>query len=163
MESGIEASEYLSVVHGMTSGDAPAFDMDTEIRVQEACLTAIRAGIVRHAHDVSDGGLAVCLAESVLVSGGLGANIELEAAADGRLDGLLFGEAQSRIVVSVRADDASRLEEIAEGAGAELRRIGRVTNEADSLKISVGGEQVLETSSNVMKAVYEETIPRMMA
>ncbi len=60
----IGGSEYLKVIHGLVAGDAPAIDLERERALQRALLAAIRAGLVRSAHDLAEGGLAVALAES---------------------------------------------------------------------------------------------------
>ena len=85
---GVEGSEYLASAHGTVAGDAPHLDLGEEKAVQAAVLAAIRAGRVRSAHDVADGGLAVSLAESAVWSG-LGADVDLPAT-DARLDAVLF-------------------------------------------------------------------------
>ncbi|MEZ4701881.1 MAG: phosphoribosylformylglycinamidine synthase subunit PurL, partial [Rhodothermales bacterium] len=109
----IGGSEYLSWVHRRTEGDAPHLDLDEEKAVQKAMLAMIRAGLVESAHDVSDGGLAVCLAESTLHAAGLGADIDLQTEDGIRIDALLFGEAQSRIVLTAHAADEEKLGQIA--------------------------------------------------
>ena len=91
-------SEYLKVEHGMVAGRPPALDLDLERDVQQACLEGIRAGLVKSAHDCSEGGLAVTLAESCL-AGRIGADIHLHD--DLHPVSSLFGETQSRIVVTV--------------------------------------------------------------
>src|SRR5690606_5251001 len=110
---GIEASEYLATVHGRTAGRAPHLDLDEEKAVQSAALALIREGLVRSAHDVADGGLAVCLAESAIF-GGLGAEISLHRPDAMRTDALLFGEAQSRIVLTVDSEAVERAQAVAE-------------------------------------------------
>ena len=119
-------SEYLKVAHGSVKGTPPWIDLRLERAVQRACLKAIGKGIVRSAHDISDGGLAVALAECCM--GGpdkpLGARIELREMM--RPDALLFGESQSRIVVSVKEKDLSRLRQIAAREGAPLQVLGEV-------------------------------------
>ena len=119
-------SEYLKVVHGLVRGTPPWIDLKLERTVQGCCLKAIERGIVRSAHDISDGGIAVALAECCI--GGpersLGARIELHAMM--RADALLFCESQSCIIVSIKERDLSRLEEIAEREGAPVRVIGEV-------------------------------------
>jgi len=96
-------SEYLKVEHGLVSGPPPALDLELEADVQDAVREGILAGLVRSAHDCSEGGVAVTLAESCMASG-LGADVhlhdELHPVAS------LFGETQSRIVVSVAEPDA---------------------------------------------------------
>ena len=158
---GIEASEYLAHIHGITAGDAPSFDLDEELAVQKACLSMIRAGLVQSAHDISDGGLAVCLAEMSLASDGLGADIDIEAGSNERLDSILFSEAQSRIILSVAESKVDAAKAIAEENEVELNRLGIVAE--DTLSLRVNGESILSMSVSSMNQVYENAIPDMMA
>ncbi|MEK7872616.1 MAG: AIR synthase-related protein, partial [Chloroflexota bacterium] len=118
----LAGSEYLEQVHGLVQG-RPAISLETERGVQRACLDGIRAGVIRSAHDCSEGGLAVALAESA-IAGGLG--VRIEARVDGRWDAVLFGEPPSRIVVSLAPEDAPRLAGLARRHGAPLHRLGVV-------------------------------------
>ncbi|HEY3353401.1 MAG TPA: phosphoribosylformylglycinamidine synthase subunit PurL [Polyangia bacterium] len=119
----IGGSEYLKVLHGRVAGPAPRLDMALEQAVQRACLALARAGLLRSAHDLAEGGLAAALAECC-VSGPapIGCSVRL---ADGlRPDHLLFGEAPSRIVISLdpaRQDEVAR---VAAAAGAPLAFVG---------------------------------------
>jgi phosphoribosylformylglycinamidine synthase II len=117
-------SEYLKVVHGIVKGTPPWIDLRLERAVQLTCLKAIEKGVIRSAHDVSDGGLAVALAECCV--GGpdkpLGARIELREMM--RPDALLFGESQSRIVISIKEKDLPRLRQLAAQEGAPLETLG---------------------------------------
>jgi phosphoribosylformylglycinamidine synthase len=96
-------SEYLKVEHGLVSGPPPSLDLDLERDVQRAVRDGIRADIVKSAHDCSEGGIAVALAESCL-AGEIGADIHLHD--DLAPVASLFGETQSRIVVTVAEPDA---------------------------------------------------------
>ncbi len=89
-------------------------------------MRAIEKGLLRSAHDVSDGGLAVALAECCIIgpSGPLGAKIELREMM--RADALLFGESQSRVVVSIEEKNLGALKEIADKEGAPMQVIGEV-------------------------------------
>ncbi|MEE8373687.1 MAG: phosphoribosylformylglycinamidine synthase subunit PurL [Dehalococcoidia bacterium] len=98
-------SEYLELIHDIVAG-VPYIDLDLEKRVQQCCVEAIRQGIIVSAHDCSDGGLSVALAESC-IAGRIGVRAKLKMGE--RIDAGLFGEGQSRIVVSL---DPSQLEEI---------------------------------------------------
>lgn len=104
---GLGGSEYLSWCHKLVTGDAPALDLEFEKNLQQAVLAAIRSGLVRSAHDVSDGGLAVTLAESCLF-GGRGATVDLSALGGANRE-TLFSEAQSGIVLSCAPGNAGRL------------------------------------------------------
>ena len=155
------ASEYLAVVHGLEAGRPPALDLKRERAVQTACLEAIRAGLVRSAHDCSDGGLAVALAESC-IRGGVGAEVRLpESQAGMRLDAALFGESQSRIVLSVRPENVAAIEQIAVKHGVPCAVIGRVGG--DSLRVkSAAGDGVIDLPVAEMEQTYEGAIPSMM-
>ena len=119
-------SEYLKVFHGLVRGTPPWIDLKLERAVQQCCLKAVERGVVRSAHDVSEGGLAVALTECCVAGPGrpLGVRIELHEMM--RADALLFGESQSRIIVSVKSKDLNRLREIAEKEEAPMQVIGEV-------------------------------------
>ena len=129
--SSLAGGEYLELVHGMVAGQ-PALDIEAEAALQRACRRLVEEGVIRSAHDCSDGGLAVTLAESC-IAGGLGgecgADTSLGAAlamADNRWDSILFGEAQSRIVVSLPEESVSALEGICAREGVDWCRLGNV-------------------------------------
>ena len=119
-------SEYLKLVHGLVKGTPPWIDLKLEEAVQSCCLEAIERQIIRSAHDTSEGGLAVALAECCV--GGpdkpLGARIESREMI--RADALLFSESQSRIVVSVAERDVTQLQEIAARLNVPVQVIGSV-------------------------------------
>jgi phosphoribosylformylglycinamidine synthase len=117
-------SEYLKRIHGMVKGTPPWIDLKLERAVQDCCLAAIDRGIVRSAHDVSDGGLAVTLAECCVGGPEKPMGLRIDSNEMIRGDALLFSESQSRIVVSVREQDLSRLEEIAAHHNAPMQVIG---------------------------------------
>lgn len=158
---GIEASEYLSTVLGRTEGDAPRFDMSEELAVQEACLRLITNGVVQSAHDVSDGGLLIALAEMSLASDNLGAQIDLAPVASGRMDGLLFSEAQSRIVLSISPERLSRAQELVASMPVEMVRIGVVAD--GQFTVKVAGTTVLDIAPEAMNDIYENALPNRMS
>jgi phosphoribosylformylglycinamidine synthase len=124
----VGGSEFLAVMHGLTAGDAPALDLKQEKDVQEAALEAIKEGIICSAHDCSEGGIGVALAECCMIGPRLlGANVETGTKI--RKDYALFGEDQSRIVVSVRPESVGRVHEIARRHGVPCSEIGIVTEE----------------------------------
>jgi phosphoribosylformylglycinamidine synthase len=127
-EPGLDGSEYLSHVHGQVAG-RPSIDLGFEVRLQQFVRDAIADGKLRSAHDLSEGGLAVAVAESAF-RGGIGATVEggwLAAAV--RADAVLFGEAQSRIIVSVAKEDARAFEKRAAGADVPCVHLGTVGGE----------------------------------
>ncbi|NLY51378.1 MAG: phosphoribosylformylglycinamidine synthase subunit PurL [Firmicutes bacterium] len=136
-------SEYLKVIHGHVAGRPSQLDLDLEKRVQDLCLAAIRAGLLSSAHDCSEGGLAVTLAESCIL-GGLGAEITLERK-DLSPAQLLYGESHSRIVVSLAPEHLDRLQQLAEEFSAPLTVIGKVQEGSLRIRTQAGEsiEQVL--------------------
>jgi len=118
----LSGSEYIKIVHGLVEGN-PSISMDEEKSVQKACLEAIGSGLVKSAHDCSEGGIGVCLAESC-ISGGIGALVSLQD--ELRPDVSLFGESQSRIVVSVAPENIDALVEIAKKNSVPAQIIGKV-------------------------------------
>jgi phosphoribosylformylglycinamidine synthase len=154
-------SEYLAFVHGLTAGDAPHLDLDEERAVQRTLLRLIRAGLVRSAHDVSDGGLAICLAECALHASGLGADIAIDGEEPTlRNDALLFGEAQSRVIISIAPAEAPTVEAMASVAGVQATVLGRVTD--GPLKISRSGTTLVDVSPSDLRTTYEQTIPTLL-
>jgi phosphoribosylformylglycinamidine synthase II len=109
--SSIGSSEYLELIHGVIKGN-PYIDLEMEKRLQRCCLEAIGRGLINSAHDCSEGGLAVALAESSLANG-LGF-VSYEWDIEGRLDAALFGEAQSRIIVSIAPKSSWKLQKLAD-------------------------------------------------
>jgi phosphoribosylformylglycinamidine synthase subunit PurL len=110
-DSSIAASEYLERVHGIVKGNI-CIDINMENQLQKCCLEAIKKGILNSAHDCSDGGLLVTLAECCI-----GNMLGFESRnwpINGRLDSAFFGEAQSRIIVSTTTRKLSKLENIAQ-------------------------------------------------
>ena len=130
LSESLGGSEYLKVIHNTVSGDAPKLDLDLEKKIQNVCLDALAKGLIKSAHDISEGGLAVAVVECCL-SGGVGAMLDLgpESAATLRSDGLLFGEMQSCIVVSLTEKNLPALKEVCEKIGVECRIIGNVGGE----------------------------------
>ncbi|MFC1571444.1 phosphoribosylformylglycinamidine synthase subunit PurL [Candidatus Margulisiibacteriota bacterium] len=131
-------SEYLKVIHGKVAGDAPALDLGTENRVQGTVYKAIQKGLLNSAHDCSEGGLAVALAECCIL-GGVGASISdlgpaLPAGrsriSDLRKDALLFGESQSRIIVSCSKENAAKVGKLAQQNRIVCQKIGQIGGQA---------------------------------
>jgi phosphoribosylformylglycinamidine synthase len=153
------ASHYLKVVHVRKEGRVPRLDFEKEKAVQDAVRALIKSRLVKSAHDCSEGGLAVALAESCI--GGpvrLGAAIDL-GTTGGRLDQALFNESQSRIVLSIPATNAGAVLALLEWRGVPVRRLGTVGG-AD-LKITANGETVSWPVEDLHDAWYR-SIARAM-
>ncbi len=122
-------TEYLKVVHGLDKGMPPKMDFDVEKNVRQACLNGIRTGIIKSAHDLSEGGLAIALFEACLLPDGeLGASVKLDGQ-EIRPDALLFGESQSRFIVTLAADDLELFMSSLDSLGVKAQAIGTVGGE----------------------------------
>ncbi|PYP68841.1 MAG: phosphoribosylformylglycinamidine synthase subunit PurL [Gemmatimonadetes bacterium] len=154
-------SEYLARVHHLVAGAPPNCDLKGERDLIEAVLASIEAGVVRSAHDSSDGGLAVALAECCIIDRGrpLGARIDLSSFAALPMRALLFGEAQARIIIST--PDPTALREVATRHGVTSTTIGTVASADDPLEIRVG-DRTLTASLPWLDRLYFETIPDIM-
>lgn len=130
-EEELGGSEYLEVVHKLKCGVPPVLDFEKEKKIQNFCRVMIEGGFLASAHDCSLGGLALTLAESCLANG-LGAEVELKS--DLRSDCFLFGETQSRIVVSISPTHYEKFREAALGEGILFQYIGIV--KGNRLKIN---------------------------
>ncbi len=126
-QNDIGCSQYVSKYHKVEHSPAPYLNLDEEKQLHEAVYAAIVGGLVQSAHDVSEGGLFVTLAESAMQSG-LGFDICTDA--NFRTDAWLFGEAQGRIIISIKAENKATLENHFKTAGVEALQIGKVHGNA---------------------------------
>jgi len=146
-------SEYLKQIFGLVTGESPILDIEEEKRLHKAALEAIRSGIVNSAHDCSEGGLAVCLAEKSIASGKLGCKVELHETESA---GLLFGESQSRIIFSLSPSNKQAFESICMKNNIEFQSIGTVVENEFAIKSSIN------TTVGELKHIYESVIPDLM-
>jgi phosphoribosylformylglycinamidine synthase len=118
-------TEYLRTIHHREQGTPPILNLDREIALQAVVLEAISQGLVRSAHDCAEGGLAVALAECCLSApaGPMGAEVVLDAQGL-RRDSVLFGESQSRIILSVKPGDLERIKALVQKAEVPLSVLG---------------------------------------
>jgi phosphoribosylformylglycinamidine (FGAM) synthase-like enzyme len=160
---GLGGSAYLQVIHGKKTGSPPRCDLETAKTLHTTLLGLIQSGLVKSAHDCSDGGLAVALAESCIsqlvareTPRLIGATVDLSSverassradrqAGDGssvasphRLDALLFGETQSRVVITCKALDAVKVVERAKLMGVPAVQIGKVGGDKLTVKTAAG-------------------------
>lgn len=148
-------SEYLALIHGRVQGKPPALDLAKEKALHHVVRTAIQQGLVRSAHDLSEGGLAVAVAECTFENQ-LGAVVEVEKGVL-RTDSLLFGESQSRVVLSLAPDKLSALQALAEEENVPLHVIGRTGG--DRLQIFIDGNQYVDQTVAQLRTVWQEGIP----
>ncbi len=143
-------SEYLYRIHDLVAGEPPRVDLAGERALQHAVLALVRSEMIRSAHDLSEGGLFVALAECCLgrprTGPGVGASVSLE---DALKDvPLLFGETQGRVLVSCPADQADAVRSLAGDHGVPARLVGSVESTDVGLRI--------ETPSSSLRFGLEE-------
>jgi phosphoribosylformylglycinamidine synthase len=148
----INCSEYLHHICGISHSPAPHFDLEEEYQVQQAVSRLINGKLIKSAHDISEGGLFACVLESAMVNG-LG--FTLSAGEGIRKDAVLFGEAQSRVVVSVNPDLQSLFE-----AGMKDMPFSRIGQVNATKEITVDGESWGFVSD--WKEAYDTALERML-
>jgi phosphoribosylformylglycinamidine synthase len=160
--SELGGSEYLHTIHGIVAGAPPRCDLERECALIETLLESITAGAVRSAHDCSDGGLAVALAECAMMNRDrmLGVDVDLSAWSKLPLRALLFGEAQGRAIVST-AQVATVLA-AAKRHGLPASRIGTVRASSGTLRITIGGRPIAAPLAQLASA-YHDAIPTIMS
>ena len=149
------STQYAKVIQDQLWGLPPRLDMEREKRVHDAIRALIEAGLVESAHDISDGGLAVTLAECCTAE--LGAHVAVNAASQPEFG--LFAEDPSRILVTV--NDGARAAEIASKFGVPLIRLGATMKER--LQIDDDhGEELINLSTAGLKQAFETSLPRLL-
>jgi len=155
------ASEYLSRIHGLTIGPPPRCHLDAERKLIDFLHESIRAELVTSAHDCSDGGFAVALAECAMVERDRAVGVDVDLAEWAHLPtrAVLFGEAQARVIVSTA--NPTELVAMAQRMGVPARAIGRVGAQGGTFRIrhSTG---VIEAPVADVAAAYHDAIPRIM-
>ncbi len=151
-------SEYLKTIHRRIQGLPPRLDLDQEKAVQAFIRDAAARKRLRSAHDLSEGGLAVALAESLFGPLGetVGATVSLEC--PGRVDALLFSEGTSRILLSVAKEHAEELEALADDHGVALSRLG-ITG-GDQLRVQINGVDAMSPELSQLRDAWWSSIER---
>jgi len=160
-EDDLGASEYILESTGEIKGSVPQLDLDRERKVQDACLKMIQAGLVDSAHDCSDGGLAIAIAESCFSSyrrDAVGCEVNLTGSLSGAA--LLFSESPSRIVISAPESNVAQILTIATESDTPATVIGKTIT--DRLKIAVNGEQVIDRPVNEVESAWRGVLPKML-
>jgi phosphoribosylformylglycinamidine synthase len=164
---GLGGSAYLQVIHKQKTGTPPRIDLAKEKRLHDTTRSLITSGLVKSAHDCSEGGLAVALAESCIshqiareTPRLIGATVDLSTVKDARLDALLFGETQSRIIISVSPENADRALSQAKQAGIPATMLGTVGGQTLSIKTQRGQ---LNAKLTELHDTWFHTIARAMA
>jgi phosphoribosylformylglycinamidine synthase subunit PurL len=152
-KNDIASSEYLYSFHKVKASPAPAFDLNEEFEVQKAVKMLIKEKIIQSAHDCADGGLFITLLESAMPDG-LGFDISCDESI--RKDAFLFGESQSRVVVSVKKKDEDRFIDLMMESKAEFAYLGDVTG-----KEMIIDEESFGTVAEAKK-VFDTTLGELM-
>jgi phosphoribosylformylglycinamidine synthase len=151
-------SELLALF-GAVDGAVPTLDLEAELAVQKTCLTAIQAGWIRSAHDCSEGGLAVALAESCFAHNAhsaIGAHITLV-----NFDAQqLFAETPARIVVSVKPEHMEQVQALAAQLGVPCDVVGKTGG--SELTIVVNGQTVIHRSINRLEQAWRTALPNAL-
>jgi phosphoribosylformylglycinamidine synthase len=156
----IGGSRYLTVTHGKKTGLCPTLNLEVELKLHQVLKALADQKLLQSAHDCSDGGFAVAVAESCFTgttheAKSFGATVTLPG--EGRLDGRLFGEAQSRVIVSLKPADAAKVEETLMKFGVPFEKIGTVGG--DSLTIG----QEVKVAVSRLADLFFTSIEKMMA
>lgn len=145
-------SELQKLLYGKIFGKSPELDLEVEGQSQKKVLEAIRSGLIQSAHDLAEGGLAVAVAESLIGSNGLGANIQVS----GNTVSALFSESQSRFLLSVKKENQKEFENL---VGATL--IGEVTA-TPVLQVSQGEEILIKEQVEKLEESWRGAIPCLL-
>jgi phosphoribosylformylglycinamidine synthase II len=146
-------SELQKMTYGKIFGKAPAIDLDVEAKRQKQLLAAIQAGLVQSAHDISEGGFAVAVAECLMSASGLGADVTVT----GEETAALFSETQSRFIVSVKRENKEAFEQ-----AVEAYLVGEVTGTNKLVVKHESGETLINASVNEMRTAWKGAIPCLL-
>ncbi|WP_144459487.1 phosphoribosylformylglycinamidine synthase subunit PurL [Bacillus pumilus] len=147
-------SELQKMTEGRIYGKAPEIDLNVELARQEALLAAIQNDLVQSAHDVSEGGLGVALAESTFGTDGLGADIQIDLDSEASL----FSETQSRFVVTVKPEHR----EAFAAAVKDAKEVGTVTNDGVFTVKNQEGQQWIHAAVNELERAWKGAIPCLL-
>jgi phosphoribosylformylglycinamidine synthase len=152
------SSEYAKTIGGIVAGAPPAIDLTAEKRLIECLVALARQGLIRSAHDVSDGGLAVMLAESCFASEGLSAQVRLKGIEPAET--ALFGERGARAVVSVSPGSLARVEAVARQYGVATCEVGNVAR--GEFRIEYNGRAAVSAAIEALRDAWANALERTL-
>ena len=152
----IGGSEYLKVVHGTVAGNSPKLDLQVEKNLHTCLLNLIEQKLINSAHDVSEGGIVAALAECCIINPNNKVGAEVNIPVKSRTDFSYFSESQSRVIVSVSAENKDKFEAEAAKANVPFKAIGKTGGES----LSVNGRYTFELSE--LADIYFNTIGKIM-
>ncbi len=163
----LSVSEYAQTILGYTTnelieiGEVPVLDLDLEKKVQDVCLKLADECLINSAHDCSDGGLSVAIAEQCFASlnnEANGAEIELSNDENLSAESILFGESPSRIIITFAPENAEKVKEIAGDCPFEV--IGKVSG--NNLKIKIGDEEKISDSISDLQNLWKNSLKKQL-
>ena len=152
-QNDLGSSQYLAHYHKVEFSPAPYFNLDEEYNMQQAVKAVIAKDLVNSAHDISEGGLFIALLESAMVNN-LGFDVAIDESI--RKDAYLFGESQSRVAVSVSAENVAAFEAEMQAKGVHFQIVGAVT----AGSIAVGGDDYGDVTD--FKDLYDNAIEKAL-
>ena len=150
-------SEYAKVVHNKVAGESPTINLNEEKKLQDTLLNLIRKGLIKSAHDISEGGIVSALAECCIINQERQIGCEVEIPIKSREDFSLFSESQSRIIISISKDKILELEPELKLSGVKFTKLGIVGGTSMTLK------NLFEASVSKLSDIYYNTIPGIMS
>jgi phosphoribosylformylglycinamidine synthase subunit PurL len=149
-------SEYLKVVHGKVKGDSPEIDLDKEKKLQDSLLALIKKGLIKSAHDISEGGIITAAAECCIMNGEKFIGAELDIPVKTRKDFSFFSESQSRVIVSIDANSKEMFENYLRDKDQYFLFLGITGGDSFIIKNN------MEIDVNQLSDIYYNTISRIM-
>jgi phosphoribosylformylglycinamidine synthase len=150
-------SEYLKIIHNKVAGESPQINLDEEKKLQDALLNLIRKGLIKSAHDISEGGIVSALAECCIINQEKQIGCEVEVPIKSRKDFSLFSESQSRIIISISNEKLLELDHELKLCGVKFTKLGVVTGSSLKLK------NLFDVSVRELSDIYYNTIPGIMS
>ena len=155
-------SYFLQTEFGKKEGTCPGVNLAEEKKVQDFLIKTIDSGHINAAHDISEGGLLVAITEMLFENPELGADLSIDSLGESnRLDALLFGESQGRVLLSVSNENLDKVLESAINDGLPVMKLGTSTD-SGRLKLSVAGNEILDSEVNKLHKIWSESIPEKM-
>jgi phosphoribosylformylglycinamidine synthase len=155
-------SYFLQTEFGKKEGTCPGVNLAEEKKVQDFLINTIDSGHINAAHDISEGGLLVAIAEMLFENPELGADLSIDSLGESnRLDALLFGESQGRVLLSVSNENLDKVLESAKNDSLTVMNLGTSTD-SGRLTLSVAGNEILDSEVNKLHKTWSESIPEKM-
>ena len=155
-------SYFLQTEYGKKEGTCPEVDFSEEKKIQDFLIHSIDSGLVEAAHDLAEGGLLVAVSEMLFEKPNLGIDLSVDSlGSSNRLDALLFGESQGRVLISVSDDKLDQLLVLAGEKSLPAIVLGSI-NESGRLKFSLSGNEILDSDIAQLHKIWSDAIPQKM-